>query len=410
MFVLALFISIMLGAFSAQAVVTSFDECKEVFYKGTEPGGMDQNAKKICQKLENDGYYATLYSVNHGIPLYTAYLFNANCLSIAGRRENWHAEPRIPQPRSTIENIFFENYTMVCKENQAISSNYSDTGYDRGYLYPSFQYSEEQKATFSPTNAVPMDACFNGIHWKNYEKVLRTFLLLKYSSSDLERKRMDEPDEEFSMNNIATVYIVTGTVPSANEQIPYRGTSKDPERVTVPSHIWTAVCYKDRFNDAKSFSFGYIGNNLPDGRITPMLIPDLEKRLSELYRVVSKSPRSINIFADCFSKKTNLGEVLYFQKLINLQLSRAVQSRSDIQNMIKTVKRALRTDTKFTDNFKVTKMTAELAFDSMSSYRNVTEDLKRATGSSCLITYVSPQKEGMNERRKRGVSEFSDAV
>ncbi|RXN13211.1 endonuclease domain-containing 1 -like protein [Labeo rohita] len=412
MFVLALLISIMLGAFSAQAkVVPSFDECKGFFYKDTEPGGMDQNAKKICQMLQFDSYhYATLYSVHHRIPLYSAYIFDPDCSSTAGRTDNWHVEPQISYPRSRTDFMVLENQNEAntYKQNQAISSDYSDTGYDRGHLYPSsFRCGEERKATFTLTNAAPMDACFNRIHWKNWESALRTFLLQKHDWTvqyDVAAKLLS--------SNVVTVYIVTGTVPSANERIPHRGTSEDPERVTVPSHIWTAVCYKHQFDDKKSFSFGYIGNNLSDGRVTLMLIPELEKQLSELYSEVLQTVQSINIFADyCFSDKRKLDEVQpTFQKLIDLQVSRAVRSRSDIQNMVKTVKRALRTDTEFTNNFKVTKMTAELAFDSMSSYHTVTEDLKRATGSSCLITYVSPQKEGMTELRKRGVSEFSDAV
>ncbi|KAI7791507.1 hypothetical protein IRJ41_020064, partial [Triplophysa rosa] len=70
MFVLGLLTCITLRAFSAQAkVVTSFSECSTFFYKGKAPEGMDQNAKEICQKLENKPfYYATLYSVSHRIP------------------------------------------------------------------------------------------------------------------------------------------------------------------------------------------------------------------------------------------------------------------------------------------------------------------------------------------------------
>ncbi|KAL0152195.1 hypothetical protein M9458_051918, partial [Cirrhinus mrigala] len=96
MFVLGLFTCVLLSAFSAQAkVVTSFDECKEFFYKDTEPGGMDQNAKKICQKLQFDSYhYATLYSVHHRIPLYSAYKFDPDCSNTAGRTYNWHVEPQ----------------------------------------------------------------------------------------------------------------------------------------------------------------------------------------------------------------------------------------------------------------------------------------------------------------------------
>uniref|UniRef100_A0A672LYF6 Si:ch211-165i18.2 n=1 Tax=Sinocyclocheilus grahami TaxID=75366 RepID=A0A672LYF6_SINGR len=234
MFVLGLFTCIVLRAFSAQAkVVVSFDDCKGFFYKDTEPGGMDQNAKKICQKLESDHYYyATLYSVHGRIPLYSAYIFDPECSSTAGRTENWHIEPQ----------------TLIRKleKKQSISSDYSDSGYDHGLLNPnSFQCDEGRIATFTLTNAAPMDESFNRIHWKNWERALRSFL----------RSKLD------SHGGSATVYIVTGTVPDDDVRIPLKGTSEDPERVTVPSHIWTAVCYKHHLNDTNSFSFGYIGKN-----------------------------------------------------------------------------------------------------------------------------------------------------
>lgn len=100
MFVLGLLTCIVLRAFSAQAkVVPSFDECKEFFYKNKVPEGMDQNAMKICQKY-NDGestrsYYATLYSVQHRIPLYSAYKFDPKCKSTSGRTRIWHVEPQV---------------------------------------------------------------------------------------------------------------------------------------------------------------------------------------------------------------------------------------------------------------------------------------------------------------------------
>jgi len=97
MFVLGLLTCIALRAFSAQAeVVDSFKKCKEFFYKDTEPGGMSQNARKICQKYKEGGsYYATLYySVPHRIPLYSAYTFDPKCFS-SGSSNTWHVEPQV---------------------------------------------------------------------------------------------------------------------------------------------------------------------------------------------------------------------------------------------------------------------------------------------------------------------------
>ncbi|KAK9978925.1 hypothetical protein ABG768_020661 [Culter alburnus] len=111
MFVLGLLTCIALRAFSAQAkVVENFHECSEFFYRDTPPQGMDQNAKKICQRLEDReetrvfpdvdnihfAYYATLYSALHRIPLYSAYTLLPSCSdTTTGRTDMWHLEPQV---------------------------------------------------------------------------------------------------------------------------------------------------------------------------------------------------------------------------------------------------------------------------------------------------------------------------
>ncbi|KAF4098098.1 hypothetical protein G5714_022106 [Onychostoma macrolepis] len=294
MFVPALLTCIVLRAFSAQAkVLTGFDECKGFFYKDTEPRGIGQNGKQICQNLEHGGfYYATLYSVHHRIPFYSAYTLDPECSSTAGRTENWHVEPQISQPESQTDYMVREKDSdgKMIKRYQAISSDYRDTRYDRGPLNPSsFHCEEGSTAAFTLTNAAPIDAGFNRIHWKNLESMLRSFL----------RSRID------SDGGFATVYIVTGTVPDASLRIPQREIPEESERVTVPSHIWTAVCYKHRSDDTKSFSFGYVGENQPEGGIRLMRVTDLNHELSRLY-----SNQSINIFVgDCFGDSDKLNEV-----------------------------------------------------------------------------------------------------
>ncbi|XP_051743149.1 uncharacterized protein LOC127508813 [Ctenopharyngodon idella] len=331
MFVPALLTCVVLGAFSAQAkVVTSFNECSEFFYKNTEPVGMNPAAKKICQKLEFGGpYYVSLYSVVHRIPLYSAYTLDPECSSTAGRTENWHVEPQISQPESQTDYMVQEKDSdgNMTKRYQAISSDYRDTGYDRGHLNPNtFHCKEGHKATFTLTNAAPIDAGFNRIHWKNWESMLRSFLKSRLESD----------------GGSATAFIVTGTVPDANLQIPQREISEEPERVTVPSHIWMAVCYKHHSDDTKSFSFGYIGENKPEGGISLMRVSDLNDELSRLYSELSMTHQSINIFVgDCFGENDKLNEVQgMFDKLINLPVNQGDLMATDVQNMSRT-KRAI---------------------------------------------------------------------
>ncbi|ROL48117.1 Endonuclease domain-containing 1 protein [Anabarilius grahami] len=338
MFVLGLLTCIVLRAFSAQAeVVETFGKCSEFFYKHTEPGGLDQNAKRICQRLENIkessvfddddklqfGSYATLYSVLHRIPLYSAYKLLPSCSDTTGRTDTWHLEPKISELNSPIDYMVPENKfnQYAYKGNQAISSDYSKTGYDRGHLNPnSFSCTDNsRKATFTLTNAAPMDACFNRVQWKNWESTLKRFLTEKLNS-----------------DRSATAYIVTGTVPDANLRIPQNEISEEPERVTVPSHIWTAVCYKHNYNDDYSFSFGYIGENLPEGKVNLMSVSALNNRLNQLYKDNNNKTPNIKIFdKDCFEHNVKLNEVKKaFQKLINLPLNQGVQATPDVQNTI----------------------------------------------------------------------------
>ncbi|KAL1277441.1 hypothetical protein QQF64_024114 [Cirrhinus molitorella] len=393
MFVSALLICVVLRAFSAQAKVDDDFDCKDFFYAGTEPRGMDQNAKKICQWTANFGpHYATLYSVHHRIPLYSAYLFDPKCFTDSGRLNYWHLEPQISKPEE--QNL----YSMVretqrtkntYKEKQATSDDYSETGYDRGHLNPSsFQCREGRIATFTLTNAAPMDACFNRNQWGKWEKTLRIFL-------------RDTLNSDFGS---ATVYIVTGTVPDENLRIPQREISEEPEnseRVTVPSHIWTAVCYKHHSDDRKSFSFGYIGENKPEGSIDLVSVLDLNRRLS-----------GISIFVnDCFHDNNKLDRVkVRFQKLINEQIKekQGVQMSSDIQTTSNALKRIADSDIAADIKFKVTQLIIKLAFDSIIAYYNAIRNLKISPGSACLLTKVKPVVR--SDLRKRDISGSSDAV
>ncbi|XP_050959827.1 uncharacterized protein LOC127161227 [Labeo rohita] len=252
----------------------------------------------------------------------------------------WTSTAKISQPESRTYMVHERDSDKnIIKRYQAISSDYSNSGYDRGLLNPnSFHCEESRKATFTLTNAAPIDAGFNRIHWKNWESALRSFL----------RSRLDGD------GGSAAVFTVTGTVsqvkknsqqvPGDDAQIPQRGTSEDPERVTVPSHIWTAVCYKHHLNDSKSFSFGYIGKNQPEGDISLMRVSDLDDQLSRLYSELLKTPQLIRIFVDnCFDDSKKLNEIQgVFDKLINLLANQGDQMATDVKNMSHTLKKVVR--------------------------------------------------------------------
>ncbi|KAI4898248.1 hypothetical protein NFI96_030536 [Prochilodus magdalenae] len=242
---LSILVCVLLGALHAQAeVVSTFNDCNYFFYKETEPRGMSQNTKKICQYYGNvpDPRYASLYSEHHRIPLYSAYIFNRGCSS-SPDKQSFFIEPQlydINEDRRMRPEVDFKSKVNQIKENQAINEYYKHTGYDRGHLNPnSFQCGDSRDATFTLTNAAPMDACFNRVQWHQWESKVKEML-----TSELK----DSPS--------ATPFLVTGIVPHSNYRIPRKEESdqdelRDYEKVTVPSHVWTALCFAHPTDEEK---------------------------------------------------------------------------------------------------------------------------------------------------------------
>uniref|UniRef100_A0A9J8C4A0 Uncharacterized protein n=1 Tax=Cyprinus carpio carpio TaxID=630221 RepID=A0A9J8C4A0_CYPCA len=400
MFLLCLLTCFPLSNFNVQAkVVDSFNGCNQFFYKGKEPQGMDQNAKKICQTLQSENnkkekinriLYATLYSTFEKIPLYSAYKFDPKCSGTSS--QSWHIEPQLIS-RTEPDHMMLEgakelkNKKDDLKKTQAINSDYDNTGYDRGHLYPnSFQCDDDREATFTLTNAAPMDACFNRIHWKLWEGYLKTFLM----------------DSLKSGNKEATAYIVTGTVPG-QDKIPQSG-DRDLKRVTVPSHIWTAVCYEHKEHD-KSFSFGYIGVNQPEFNIKFIPVSEINKQLSK----PSNSP--VKIFHDdCFSGKPASEEAKnQFLNRIKLPAHQRLQMSKSAQNSLLAIYDAISSDSTGPSNTPtVLGVTATFAFDSSSSHLTSTERMKRKFETSCAVTDV--KKRHTSDKQKRQVSEGSESI
>ncbi|KAA0708282.1 hypothetical protein E1301_Tti005524 [Triplophysa tibetana] len=418
MFLQYLLACIVLGAFHSQAkVVDSFTECDDIFYNAKEPQGMDKKAKKICQIRDPDyadpnavysAEFATLYSVDHRVPLYSAYILDDQCLEKQTKKDQcsvWRIEPQLvsedePDYMMTESEYISSdpNKKDALKTNQAISEDYSDTGYDRGHLYPnSFDYNDHYKVTYTLTNAAPMDPCFNRVYWKTLEGELQRFLRSK-----------------LKQDRYVIVYIVTGGVPGVNK-IPDCGDSRDAERVTVPSYIWTAVCYKHKFEDTKSFSFGYIANNHHEKNITLMSISDMNQQLSVLY---GNNSSKIQIFDDdCFSSsKSKVAEIIDQMKSTLLKIPQKLDVVKNFINAARLLSDSeMSTDSEILptkrSRGRLDKLIAILSFDSSVSYFTSQEVLKDEVPNSCIIT--SAKKRYWTERselRKRDVSEGSEAV
>ncbi|XP_078344017.1 endonuclease domain-containing 1 protein-like [Oculina patagonica] len=258
-----------------------FSKCLQFFYKEMPPRlqlrqQIEPEPQKICQVYKDQYHFATLYSGGGGreslkIPLYSAYTLPGPCQgSQPNRKSVWFIEPQLlpasgGMGQRNMQTAGHDQRTI--KEVQAINEDYENTDYDRGHLNPnSYQCNDSRTATFTLTNAVPQDPCFNQQSWKKMEKV----------SMDTMRQNCIGAER----------YFVTGVVPKRT-RIPNEKHDayvevermRDYNRVTVPKYMWTAACCYDPNNQGNGFSFAYIGKNTPDSIVEIMSVSELEAKL-----------------------------------------------------------------------------------------------------------------------------------
>ena len=201
------------------------------------------------------------------------------------------------------------------KTEQAINADYSNTGYDRGHLNPNFyQCGEGRTATFTLTNAVPQDPCFNRQSWKEMEEV----------ASETMRKYCSFPS--------ARRYFVTGIVqqririPNTEHDREEDVTHEDFNRVTVPSYLWTAVCCdaSSTTSPQNGFSFAYIGKNTADSFVDILKVSELQARLTSL-ELKEDRYQAAKIFVDDCDENTAKSETARNEVAapVNLRLANA---------------------------------------------------------------------------------------
>ena len=227
---------------------------------------------------------------------------------------------------------------MDMKEKQAINVDYSNTGFDRGHLNPNFyQCNNGRTATFTLTNAVPQNPCFNQQIWKAMEEQSKKFMHDSCHFPGAKR------------------FFVTGAVPTAKkipDEIHDRegDRSRDYNRVSVPSHMWTAACCDttscpDPNDRKKGFSFGYIGNNTADPYVERVSVRKLEQTLMKKYRFVDDVFFKGEIFGandKCNINKTKSEEIL--QKLavgLAIRIGNEVRTISKFETNVHPLKRRM---------------------------------------------------------------------
>ncbi|XP_047669221.1 endonuclease domain-containing 1 protein-like [Tachysurus fulvidraco] len=235
--------------------------------------------KPICQCLNNTYTFATLYDMNHRIPVYSAYTFSGGDQSM-DREEEWKNEPQLEDMRNSTEMQIISNEKMGGYFHQAVNRDYIQEigriAYTRGHVFPN-QYAADQnqaQSTFTFTNVAPQTQHSNGEWAREVETPMRK-----------EIKRVCNP------NNTNKTFIVTGVVPGNNwisiTRIDNNNINKTIDQgINIPSFYWTAFCCY--INKNTTISRAYLARqNEPNPKsyeITDLSVDILNGRLSDLYK------------------------------------------------------------------------------------------------------------------------------
>ncbi|XP_056126171.1 endonuclease domain-containing 1 protein [Rhinichthys klamathensis goyatoka] len=255
---------LLLPLFTLSEVVDDFSKCNQFFFNFKPPIFTPANGNKvqhICQCLWNDKkepifLYATLYSTTWKIPVYSAYVFGSPNI---GRCDAWYIEPQL-DGKTKPNCMQPKGYVRTIGTNQALKSDYEDSGFDKGHLYPVLHTNNHLSmlATSTLTNAAPQDPDFNQGSWLQHERAVI--------------KDLQSCDK---------AYVVTGVVPDLDHEKIY-------DKITVSKYYWRATyCQKGNQLDVLK---GYYG---PDnnGKVQQITIEELEEWLKKL-----KEPITIKIF------------------------------------------------------------------------------------------------------------------
>ncbi|XP_042326307.1 endonuclease domain-containing 1 protein-like [Sceloporus undulatus] len=239
-------------------VVEDFKPCHEFFLDGVPPGDSltPSNQARICQFYENAYRFATMYDSDKRIPIYSAY----KCKPGNGSKiEKWMIEPQLVEP-SLGKSMEDENTTQISrwqlKQSQAVSDDYRYLlNYTWGHLNPIEHQPDNNSraATSTLTNMVPQFKKLSKHAWAKYENSIRDKAKQAHFCRDL--------------------YVIAGAVPSSDAYV-------SGNRVSKPSHIWSAACC---VHEKKGrISWTAMARNVED-KVKEYPLNELQMELTKLY-------------------------------------------------------------------------------------------------------------------------------
>ncbi|XP_037078592.1 uncharacterized protein LOC119099628 [Pollicipes pollicipes] len=263
--------------------------CQEKYFSlGRPPRGAPfvEDARRVglCQRYHGADYYFTLFDTRYRIPVYSAYVPAPEPADGArsGRRRTgrWYVEHSLaedsngtqgmdqwPGSRGRVSRRMRDQLPRL----QAVDDDYAESGFNRGHLNPNFLQDGKNPrlATFTLTNAVPQEPCFNQGAWKRAEQlfddVFVTFCYARNGSLHaLTGAVPNYPAEESDLRTTRTISCGDNEGgcsvwrPQHEEDMYHR--------VNIPSRMWTAACCR-YMEDGRQMALPYLhwGLNARDG-------------------------------------------------------------------------------------------------------------------------------------------------
>ncbi|XP_069495329.1 endonuclease domain-containing 1 protein [Ambystoma mexicanum] len=235
-----------------------FAECNVFFKDQSPPEGFGGPSRvKICQKYNGEPRFATLYSTENKIPVYSAFRYREAAPS---QGEGWLLEAQLDDPENAAEEMMEE---AEAKESigelglhQSLNEDYTDPNYQPFTLNPGFlNEGDYQRATYTLTNAVPVPQSFRKSWSLEVGHIVKEALVQQCENGE-------------------DLYFVTGAVPS-DETV--------NNKIAVPESLWLAACC----NTAEAWSMGFIQKN-NDVKLESLSMEELKKHL----------PEEVNIFTN----------------------------------------------------------------------------------------------------------------
>ncbi|XP_014136624.3 endonuclease domain-containing 1 protein isoform X1 [Falco cherrug] len=228
---------------------TGFAECNMFFSGQVPPEGFTEPFHvKICQQYNKKPRFATLYSTKDKIPLYSAFKYTKPGQN---EEENWLVEPQIDDPENDLHEMVHEadviGTVASLGANQALTSDYVGSGYERGLLNPSLLHEEDfQMATYTLTNAVPLSPSLSKSWHRDIRRVVEQALVPHCSRKD-------------------HLYLLAGAIPSS---VRVKG------KVSVPESLWLAACC----DGPEGWSLGLVKKMNDENSLVDLMVGELEKQ------------------------------------------------------------------------------------------------------------------------------------